>query len=154
MTPGSRVAAPVVVGSAMYPHGTHERYPNMVDSQNTILSQTAHEYMECSNKGICDRAVVSTCSFDGYLCMFACLPLTVRWSRRAPVRVSRATTARPASALPARPPAALSAAATASARRSRTLPSTTTTTLTTSGTNIPPWAACVIQASKGQTARC
>lgn len=56
ITPGSRIATPVVVNDAMYPKGTYEKYPNMVTSTNFILSNTAHDYMECSNKGICDRA--------------------------------------------------------------------------------------------------
>lgn len=66
IAPGSRVAAPVVVGDAMYPKGTYEKYPNMVTSTNYILSNTAHDYMECSNKGICDRADGTCICFEGY----------------------------------------------------------------------------------------
>lgn len=62
----SRVAAPIIVGDAMYPKGTHEKFPNMVDSTNTILSNTAHSYMECSNKGICDRSDGTCQCFEGY----------------------------------------------------------------------------------------
>ncbi len=45
----------VVVNDAMYPKGTSEQFPNMLDSDNNVLSNTAHAYRECSNKGICDR---------------------------------------------------------------------------------------------------
>merc|ERR1719281_1383990 len=50
----------------MYPKGTYEKYPNMVTSTNYILSNTAHDYMECSNKGICDRADGTCICFEGY----------------------------------------------------------------------------------------
>lgn len=66
ITPGSRIATPVVVNDAMYPKGTYEKYPNMVTSTNFILSNTAHDYMECSNKGICDRADGTCVCFEGY----------------------------------------------------------------------------------------
>lgn len=79
IAPGSRVAAPVVVGDAMYPKGTYEKYPNMVTSTNYILSNTAHDYMECSNKGICDRADGSCVCFEGYegsACQRASCPIS------------------------------------------------------------------------------
>jgi len=63
---GSRVAKPLIVGDNMYPRGTYEKYPNMVDSRNNVLSNTAHGYMECSNKGICDRSAGTCTCFDGY----------------------------------------------------------------------------------------
>ncbi len=58
----------VVVGSDMYPYGTQEQFPNIyasIDSA-TPLTNTAHYYMECSNKGICDRATGTCSCFDGY----------------------------------------------------------------------------------------
>ncbi len=58
----------VVVGSEMYPYGTQEKYPNIVASGDTgtPLSDTAHYYMECSNKGLCNRATGICSCFDGY----------------------------------------------------------------------------------------
>jgi hypothetical protein len=76
---GSRIAKPVVVGDAMYPKGTYEKYPNMVTSTNYILSNTAHDYMECSNKGICDRADGICVCFEGYegsACQRASCPIS------------------------------------------------------------------------------
>ena len=49
----------------------------MIDSQNTVLSNTAHDYMECSNKGICDRSTgLCTCfpGYDGSGCQRASCP--------------------------------------------------------------------------------
>ena len=45
----------IAVYSHLYPTGTTEQYPNMRTSRFSILSNTAHEYVECSNKGDCDR---------------------------------------------------------------------------------------------------
>jgi len=75
----SRVSKPIIVGDAMYPHGTHEKFPNMVDSTNTVLSNTAHSYMECSNKGICDRSDGTCQCFEGYdgsACQRASCPIS------------------------------------------------------------------------------
>jgi len=79
ISPGSRIASPVIVGDAMYPKGTYEKFPNMVDSRNYILSNTAHDYMECSNKGICDRADGTCVCFEGYegsACQRASCPIS------------------------------------------------------------------------------
>jgi len=56
----------MLLKSQTYPFGTQEQFPNMTDSAGNKLENTAHYYMECSNKGICDRmAGVCEC-FDGY----------------------------------------------------------------------------------------
>jgi len=52
--------------STVYPYGTQEQFPNMTTSQGTELENTAHYYMECSNKGICDRKTGECDCFDGY----------------------------------------------------------------------------------------
>eukprot|EP01035_Chromulina_nebulosa_P065742 gene65742-89952_t len=46
----------VLKNSQVYPYGTTEQFPEVVDSLGNLLTNTAHEYRECSNKGICDRA--------------------------------------------------------------------------------------------------
>jgi hypothetical protein len=56
----------VVVGSTVYPYGTTEQFPAMETAEGTTLDQTAHYYMECSNKGICDRKSGECECFDGY----------------------------------------------------------------------------------------
>jgi hypothetical protein len=33
----------------VYPYGTSEQFPNMVDSAGNVLTNTAHYYMEGSN---------------------------------------------------------------------------------------------------------
>jgi len=50
--------------SQLYPYGTAELFPNMVDSRFNVLQNTAHDYAECSNMGECDR--------DNGVC--SCLP--------------------------------------------------------------------------------
>jgi hypothetical protein len=56
----------VIVNSEVYPYGTTEQFPQMANSQGTVLENTAHYYMECSNKGICDRQAGSCECFPGY----------------------------------------------------------------------------------------
>lgn len=57
-----------VSGSQVYPTGTPEKYPLMYDGAAVpaILVDTAHEYMECSNKGLCDRNTGACECFEGY----------------------------------------------------------------------------------------
>jgi hypothetical protein len=57
-----------ISGSTVYPYGTQESYPLMTDGSAaaTVLDDTAHYYMECSNKGICDRKTGMCECFDGY----------------------------------------------------------------------------------------
>ena len=76
--PGSRVAKKIVYGDAIYHKGTYEKWANPVDSQGHILANTAHEYMECSNKGICDRSRgVCECfsGYEGSACQRASCPI-------------------------------------------------------------------------------
>merc|ERR1719409_1093134 len=49
----------VITGSEVYPWGTTEQYPNTDANEG-------HFYMECSNKGICDRKSGTCDCFDGY----------------------------------------------------------------------------------------
>lgn len=67
----------VVLNSEIYPYGTQEQFPAMTDSAGTTLTNTAHYYMECSNKGICDRSS-GTCEclpgYEGSACQRASCP--------------------------------------------------------------------------------
>lgn len=56
----------VVTNSFLYPYGTQEQFPNMINSKGTVLTNTAHYYEECSNKGICDRSTGTCACFPGY----------------------------------------------------------------------------------------
>jgi len=56
----------VVDNSFQYPYGTTEQFPQMEDSDLEELTNSAHYYMECSNKGICDRSSGLCECFDGY----------------------------------------------------------------------------------------
>ncbi|KAG5177824.1 hypothetical protein JKP88DRAFT_138866, partial [Tribonema minus] len=61
---------PVVKYSQMYPVGT-------VEGVDATVDDSAHAYMECSNKGICDRTT-GTCkcfpAYEGYACQRASCP--------------------------------------------------------------------------------
>jgi hypothetical protein len=56
----------VVANDAVYPFGTTERYPATKDLDGNVLTNTAHEYRECSNKGVCDRQTGTCACFEGY----------------------------------------------------------------------------------------
>jgi len=61
-------AAVKISGSTVYPYGTQESYPLMTkgNAANTVINDSAHYYMECSNKGLCDRKTGMCECFDGY----------------------------------------------------------------------------------------
>ncbi|CAN0065276.1 unnamed protein product, partial [Discosporangium mesarthrocarpum] len=67
----------VITGSQMYPDGTSELFPMMKEADGTVLTNTAHAYTECSNKGICDRET-GTCvcftAYEGSSCQRASCP--------------------------------------------------------------------------------
>jgi len=67
----------VVENSFVYPYGTTEQYPEMIDSDLNVITESAHYYMECSNKGTCDRKK-GTCKcypgYDGAACQRASCP--------------------------------------------------------------------------------
>ena len=75
--PGTYVFAVSISGSTVYPFGTTEGYPHMVDTAGNVKSDTAHYYAECSNKGLCDR-VSGECEclpgYDGTACQRASCP--------------------------------------------------------------------------------
>lgn len=50
----------------VYPYGTREQFPQMEDTDLRVLDESAHYYMECSNKGTCNRATGECQCFDGY----------------------------------------------------------------------------------------
>jgi len=67
----------VVTNNDVYPYGTTEQFPSAKDSVGDVLSNTAHYYMECSNKGICDRSSgVCSCvpGYEGSSCQRASCP--------------------------------------------------------------------------------
>lgn len=66
LTSGADFVAYSSIGSHVYPQGTSELFPFMGDSNQNVLTNTAHWYVECSNKGICDRETGQCQCFDTY----------------------------------------------------------------------------------------
>lgn len=58
--------SPLVENNEIYPYGTTEQYPAMRDSMLNIQHDSAHYYMECSNRGSCDRSTGECSCADGY----------------------------------------------------------------------------------------
>jgi hypothetical protein len=56
----------VVENNEVYSYGTTEGFPRMMDSNLKVIDNSAHYYMECSNKGVCSRATGECACFDGY----------------------------------------------------------------------------------------
>jgi hypothetical protein len=56
----------VIPNDEVYPFGTTEQYPAMMDADGNVLTNSAHEYRECSNKGMCDRSTGTCACFEGY----------------------------------------------------------------------------------------
>jgi hypothetical protein len=56
----------VVNNHPVYPYGTREQFPQMEDTDLRPLTDSAHYYMECSNKGTCNRGTGECQCFDGY----------------------------------------------------------------------------------------
>lgn len=57
----------VVFNSDVYgSQGTTEQYPAMKNSNGVEIRNSAHGYMECSNKGLCDRGTGTCTCFPGY----------------------------------------------------------------------------------------
>lgn len=67
----------VAFNSDLYPKGTSEVFPNMINSNGIVLTETAHAYRECSGKGWCNRADgVCECQtgYAGSACQFLDCP--------------------------------------------------------------------------------
>ena len=76
----------LITGSTVYPYGTTEGYPHMVDSAGIVQTETAHDYMECSNKGLCDHKTgMCEClpGYDGAACQRASCPSKAESPNRA-----------------------------------------------------------------------
>jgi len=69
--------SPLIDNSFAYPYGTTEQFPQMENSNLEKITESAHYYMECSNKGTCDRTkgeCVCYTGYDGVACQRASCP--------------------------------------------------------------------------------
>lgn len=63
--------------SFQFPYGTSELFPMTEDTDGNVLTQTAHEYVECSGTGLCNRTSgVCNCfpGFEGSACQRLACP--------------------------------------------------------------------------------
>jgi len=56
----------LIENNEIYPFGATEQFPRMQDTSLVQLENSAHYYMECSNKGLCERKSGECQCFDGY----------------------------------------------------------------------------------------
>lgn len=56
----------IAENSFVFPYGTSEQFPQGRDSDLREVTNSAHYYMECSNKGTCNRDTGECECFDGY----------------------------------------------------------------------------------------
>lgn len=56
----------VIENNAAYPYGTSEGFPAMLNTDLVVVPESAHYYMECSNKGTCDRTTGECECYPGY----------------------------------------------------------------------------------------
>ena len=57
---------PIVDNHPVYPYGTTEQFPQMEDTDLRPLENSGHYYMECSNKGSCNRQTGERASCPGF----------------------------------------------------------------------------------------
>lgn len=69
----------VVKNSIVFPYGVQEEYPQMTNTNGReVLDNAAHEYVECSNKGKCNRNSGTCVCLDGYngnACQYLSCPI-------------------------------------------------------------------------------
>lgn len=56
----------LIENSIIYPYGTSEQFPAMIDSDLQPIYQSAHDYAECSNAGLCNRTTGICECFAGF----------------------------------------------------------------------------------------
>lgn len=56
----------LVENSITYPYGTSEQFPATINSDLQPVHQSAHDYAECSNAGLCNRTTGVCNCFDGF----------------------------------------------------------------------------------------
>ena len=56
----------ILYNSQIYPNGIQEQFPNMKDSIGNVLTNSAHMYRECSNRGNCDRSTGQCSCLEGF----------------------------------------------------------------------------------------